>query len=1010
MRITLPDGADVDVRPGAPASALLSLAGAAELWCGTRRLDADHPAGTPPLVHGARLTDGPRRAPCASPAPGVPVLRVAEGPDAGASVAIAPEGVTVGRDPGCDLTIDDPAVSAVHALVTGGARPRVRDAGSTNGVGRSLGRGRAWPRRGRRVREGERFTVGRSVLVVERPLPAGTNRSADARAEQAPPSRRAGVAWGSVVAGATAGITLAALTGRWYLAAVGLAAPATMAVVSRWRSRDPVEAQAWEPPRGAIAIIGDDRWARGYVRAVAIARGRAPAGDRWSEPWMRWLAPARDDEPLVHVEPGASPPSWCRTHVEVGPRGRVEAGVGGTDLPPLALSESTADALARAAAALASPPVLPDDVRWADLQPAHHRSRSRAGRPRSLVVTLGAGEDGPVRLDLDRYGPHLLVAGTTGAGKSIALELIVAALAYAHPPKDLAVAIADFKGGAGLRSCLALPHLCGFLTDLDGALAPRVVDAIAAELTERKRLLANRGLASFEAWEAAESSGTDSGPPPRLLVVIDEYQEVVSAHPRFVPDLARLAAQGRALGLHLVLATQRPAGAVTPEVRANVSSTIALRVSSALESRDLVGTARAAEIPASLPGRAILARGADLLEVQVATPFAAPSPPVRRIRGQAGGRRLGTHVAPRSEEHGASHAALAGDGDRDTKPLPTLAGAAAERWRTAAHAAPLWLPPLPQRWRASAGSRGEDMAVALADLPRERRQVHVTWDPGAGHVLVAGTSRSGRTGLLRALARQAVGAGLTPVALPADSREAARTLHLGAGRADVLLLVDDAEAALSRLSAADDGAAADALLSRLALRLPTAIACGLHAPSRLAQGAAVTAVLPGADAHAASAWGVPRERALTHPGPGRAWVRCSSVPDGWAEAQLAWEAAADGAVLVRPLTDPPAGAWACAGDDAAAIPAPTGAITVVGPPGQARDLVVASLPGAGTTCVDAPHAVPPGTRRVVVMEPSTRTVRALAPRGWQGVVDPAPRPGRVALIEDGVARAARLAS
>src|SRR5690606_38455147 len=140
---------------------------------------------------------------------------------------------------------------------------------------------------------------------------------------------------------------------------------------------------------------------------------------------------------------------------------------------------------------------------------------------------IGADAAGPVTLDLDAHGPHALVAGTTGSGKSALLESMVLSLTGQSSPADLCVAILDFKGGAGMRACLGLPHVVGTLTDLDGTQGRRALTALASEVADRKRALATHELASFHDWELR------GGAPPRLLVVADEYQELSAAYRDF---------------------------------------------------------------------------------------------------------------------------------------------------------------------------------------------------------------------------------------------------------------------------------------------------------------------------------------------------------------------------------------------------------------------------------------------------------------------------------------------
>ncbi|MFW2513102.1 FtsK/SpoIIIE domain-containing protein [Demequina sp. SO4-13] len=957
MLITGPGDVDLEVRAGTRAAEVIAAAGLDRAWCGPVELDPDHPAGVTPLIHGARLTAHPAPACVAEPGPH---LRVTEGPDAGHTVALD-RPVLVGRGGVADLRLDDPAVSAAHALVTGGRSPRVRDVGSVNGT--------SAPRL-RRLHPGQGFTVGRSRIVLVDPTTSAPPPLPAAHAPASTGSHR----WAALVGGLASGATLAALTGRWQLAVVGIlpAVAPWLAPLLKRRSRTTEEPPA---PGGAIAVRGQTPAVRGYVRAVLLERGRRLAGDEWNEPWMRWLAPERGVEPLVAVSPGGAWPSWCSVRVDVGPDRRIEDhGSGPRTLLPLSVSETAAELAARRRASLRADDALPRALRWGDLSLRQEAGDGAAATGRRMRILIGIARDGPVALDLDADGPHVLVAGTTGSGKSVALDTIVSALAHAHSPQDLTLALVDFKGGAGLRACMGLPHVAATLTDLDGALARRALAGLSHELAARKAALYERGLGSLAEWEQLE------GAPPRLVVLIDEYQEIVASHPAFLPDLARLAAQGRSLGLHLVLATQRPAGAVTPEVRANVSTTIALRVASAAESRDLLGTADAAVIPSSTPGRAVLARGTLHTELQLAAPSAERSPGVARV-GEA-------------VPHGAP-----------------LAQAAAARWRGHAHAQPLWREPLPSRWEAPSVDSAT-IPAALVDIPEERRQEIASWDPREGPAVIVGPARSGRSAALRSFAAHAHRARLAPVWLPADARLASRTLVLAAVRPDVLLLIDDLDAALTRLAAVDDGAGLEDLAHRAPLGLPTAAAGSLSVPQRLTSAAAMLAVLGGADPGVASQWGVPRaliENAGA-PAAGRAHVRHRGE---WDLAQLPSCESVESTTLVRALPfaqeiTVPEGALGIGGDDARIIHAPRGPVAVVGPDGPARDGLLGRLQGVEVHTVELPTLVPATATTVVMVQPSPRGVRQLCPHDWRGLTDPVPVAGRAVMVRGGRALALQL--
>lgn len=226
------------------------------------------------------------------------------------------------------------------------------------------------------------------------------------------------------------------------------------------------------------------------------------------------------------------------------------------------------------------------------------------GQPaqRGLTAHIGTtAQLDPVVLDFDSDGPHMLICGTTGSGKSEALRRIVKELAAGYSPEDLAFALVDFKGGAGLSVFAALPHVQLFASDLDAAAAQRTLAQLEVEVTRRERL-----LASYRCSDLLEYQQLSDPVPalPRLLVVIDEFRVFSESIPEASPRIDRLAAVGRALGIHLLLSTQRPAGTVTGQTRANLNTVIALRVNDPGESIELVGIRDAASL--LNPGQAII--------------------------------------------------------------------------------------------------------------------------------------------------------------------------------------------------------------------------------------------------------------------------------------------------------------------------------------------------------------------------------------------------------------------
>jgi DNA segregation ATPase FtsK/SpoIIIE, S-DNA-T family len=231
-----------------------------------------------------------------------------------------------------------------------------------------------------------------------------------------------------------------------------------------------------------------------------------------------------------------------------------------------------------------------------------------AGAARSTRATLGVSFDGPFSIDLVVDGPHGLVAGTTGAGKSELLQTIVASLAVANRPDAMNFVLVDYKGGAAFKDAVRLPHTVGMVTDLDAHLVERALTSLGAELTRREHMLAAVGAKDIDDYfEAGSRRGAE--PMPRLLIVIDEFASMVRELPDFVAGLVNIAQRGRSLGIHLILATQRPSGVVSGEIRANTNLRISLRVTDTADSGDIIGVPDAAQISASTPGRAYVRLG-----------------------------------------------------------------------------------------------------------------------------------------------------------------------------------------------------------------------------------------------------------------------------------------------------------------------------------------------------------------------------------------------------------------
>ncbi|WP_211277810.1 FtsK/SpoIIIE domain-containing protein, partial [Couchioplanes caeruleus] len=419
--------------------------------------------------------------------------------------------------------------------------------------------------------------------------------------------------------------------------------------------------------------------------------------------------------------------------------------------------------------------VLPGSVRLLDLlgiEPPTPQAVvagwSLGGRSTSAI--LGVGYDGAFAVDLVRDGPHALIAGTTGSGKSELLQTLVATLAVVNRPDEMTFVLVDYKGGSAFAECADLPHTVGLVTDLDTHLVERALVSLGAELRRRETQLARAGAKDIVDYLDKRSRGGDVLPPlPRLLLVIDEFASMVRELPDFIAGLVNIAQRGRSLGIHLVLATQRPGGAVTPDIRANTNLRIALRTTDTSESRDIIDAPDSGEISPANPGRAYVRLGPSVL-----LPFQS---------ARVGGRRPGSAVAEGEpvkvraspvawpDLGGPLPAGRAGRGDPDAQrteavtDLAVLTAAiaqAADLSRVPRQPSP-WLPALPELLEWTRPPAPEPAAVreaalppveyGVVDLPAQQTRAPLTFDlDRAGHLHVVGSPRSGRSQTLRTLA------------------------------------------------------------------------------------------------------------------------------------------------------------------------------------------------------------------------------------------------------------------
>lgn len=414
-------------------------------------------------------------------------------------------------------------------------------------------------------------------------------------------------------------------------------------------------------------------------------------------------------------------------------RGRVRTAQGVEDVLVECVSRGQADVIAASSARRESEAAqLPDAVDLGEL--------SAAPEHPGLGAVIGRTEGADLVVDLVEDGPHAIVTGMTGSGKSELLVTWIASMARSHGPEAVSFVLADFKGGTAFDPLRALPHVAAVMTDLDDEGARRGVQSLTAELRRREEVLATLGARNIT--EAGGRLG-------RLVIVVDEFAALLQEHPDLAVVFTDIAARGRALGMHLILGTQRAAGVIRDALAANCPLRVSLRVSDAADSRLVIGSDDAAELP-----------------------------------GGAGSRGLAFVRRPQDSQAIAVRIALTGAGDLRGTGL---------RWADAAQPVSPWLPPLPRLLPIDELERehdGSGVLVGLRDEPTRQRQTPVTLHPGTDRgMAIIGGSGSGRSSALRMLAAQRRDALLVP-SDPERAWDALAAIDEG-GPVPPLVLCDD---------------------------------------------------------------------------------------------------------------------------------------------------------------------------------------------------------------------------
>lgn len=381
----------------------------------------------------------------------------------------------------------------------------------------------------------------------------------------------------------------------------------------------------------------------------------------------------------------------------------------------------------------------------------------------SLAVPIGiTGSGDPQILDLHEkaHGPHGLVAGTTGSGKSEVIISYLMSLAWYFSPEDINIVIIDFKGGGMGNQLEGLPHLTGVITNLGAGELERSLASIKAELIVRQQMLADAKVANISDYTREYKAGRLAQPMPHLLLVVDEFAELKAQQPDFMDELISAARIGRSLGVHLILSTQKPFGVVNDQILSNMDFYLCLRVQTREDSNEMLKSPLAAEIRE--PGRAYIKVNrcgmfqlfqsgysggsiSDTDEVQSTFQISEVS--------LAGKRTVLYQYAPPKDDNGQDGS------DIVVTQFMTVKQAIEDAWKRAGLQQPrrICQPPLPteKTWEQRETENRYLLPVGTIDLPDQQKLIPLLVDLNGENILIAGGSQMGKTTMLQTIVRAA---------------------------------------------------------------------------------------------------------------------------------------------------------------------------------------------------------------------------------------------------------------
>lgn len=521
-----------------------------------------------------------------------------------------------------------------------------------------------------------------------------------------------------------------------------------------------------------VLIVEDDAPVE-RARLVSIAENGPAVGVH-----VIWIAPS-----LARL------PAACRTFLELSPAsgdaiaGYVHTGYAVQPVECESLDSDAASAFARSLAPVVDAAARSDDSsdlprsvsllhligpelgreagavleRWQETNSVltGPRASTSIGKAKpNLRAVIGQGSSEPFALDLRADGPHALVGGTTGSGKSEFLQAWVLGLATAHSPQRVSFLFVDYKGGSAFADCVQLPHTVGLVTDLSQHLVRRALTSLRAELTFREHLLNRKG---YKDLIELERSG-DPEVPPSLLIIVDEFAALVNEVPEFVDGVVDVAQRGRSLGLHLILATQRPAGVIRDNLRANTNLRVALRMADEDDSSDVLGTPLAAGFDPALPGRAAAKTGPGRIrgfQSGYAGGWTSDRPEPSRVMIEELNFGLPTAWEPPKDPEADAAKEAVSQGPTDIKRIVAVVQAAAKEAKIPDLRKP-WLPVLADSYDYSklpSRRTDDELVLGVIDEAQQQAQPTVSYLPDRdGNMAIIGTGGSGKSTALRTIA------------------------------------------------------------------------------------------------------------------------------------------------------------------------------------------------------------------------------------------------------------------